>query len=74
MYFLHKSQIFSTQKISVRTETPVVSELWGATQQPWGKSLGCIGKSGEAIYDTPWGRSLEKQLRSSTMGVTLHIN
>ena len=41
--------------ITVRAGTPVVSELWGATQQPW-------------------GRSLEKQLRSFTMGVTLHIN
>ena len=59
---------------AVRAETPVVSELGGATQQPWGRSLECIGNNGEAIYDTPWGRSLEKQLRISTMGVTLHIN
>ena len=58
----------------VRAGTPVVSELWGATQQPWGRSLECIGRSGGAIYDTPWGRSLDKQLRSFTMGVTLHIN
>jgi len=60
--------------IPVRAGTPVVSELWGATQQPWGRSLECIGKSGEAIYDTPWGRSLEKQLRIPTMDVTLYTN
>jgi len=59
---------------TVRAETPVVSELWGATQQPWGRSLVYIKKSGEGIYDTPWGRSLEKQLRIPTIDVTLHIN
>ena len=37
----------TTEEHSCKGKTPVVSELWGATQQPW-------------------GRSLEKQLRSST--------
>ena len=57
---------------AVMAETPVVSELWRAIQQPWGRSLEYIEKSGRTIYDTSWGRSLEKQLRISTIGVTTY--
>ena len=57
-YEIYNRELLSMiRALTVRAETPVVSELWGTTQQPWGRSLECIGKSGEAIYDTPRGRN-----------------
>jgi len=55
-------------------KTPVVSELWGATQQPWGRSLDILREGKEATKGIPWGRSLDNKLRIPTKSATLHVS